>query len=125
MSVLLAVDGDSFAHRAYHGLPKTVRLNAVVGFTNMMMRLWQSERPDAVLLQAEHVCPLLPEPLRRARRQGGAQFVEWPRLPAPAGSSSCTVELADGSGATVTIRWPGAAAGELLGLAEAFWRRQR
>jgi DNA polymerase-1 len=50
MSTLLAVDGDSFAHRAYHSMPKSVRLNAVVGFTNMMMRLWQNERPDAVFV---------------------------------------------------------------------------
>jgi DNA polymerase-1 len=50
VSVLLAVDGDSFAHRAYHGLPKSVRLNAIVGWTNMMTRLWQMERPDAVLV---------------------------------------------------------------------------
>ncbi len=50
MSVLLAVDGDSFAHRAYHALPKSIRLNAVVGFTNMLTRLWQAERPDAVLV---------------------------------------------------------------------------
>ena len=50
MSVLLAVDGDSFAHRAYHGLPKSIRLNAIVGFTNMLTRLWQAERPDAVLV---------------------------------------------------------------------------
>jgi DNA polymerase I len=50
MSVLLAVDGDSFAHRAYHGLPKTIRLNAVVGFMNMLTRLWQAEHPDAVLV---------------------------------------------------------------------------
>ena len=50
MSVLLAVDGDSFAHRAYHGLPKSIRLNAVVGFTNMVTRLWQSEKPDCVLV---------------------------------------------------------------------------
>jgi DNA polymerase-1 len=50
MSILLAVDGDSFAHRAYHGLPKSIRLNAVVGFMNMLTRLWQSERPDAVLV---------------------------------------------------------------------------
>jgi DNA polymerase-1 len=50
MSVLLAVDGDSFAHRAYHALPKSMRLNAVVGFTNMLVRLWQDERPDAVLV---------------------------------------------------------------------------
>jgi DNA polymerase-1 len=50
MSVLLAVDGDSFAHRAYHALPKSIRLNAIVGFTNMLLRLWQSERPDSVLI---------------------------------------------------------------------------
>ena len=50
MSVLLAVDGDSFAHRAYHALPKSIRLNAVVGFTNMLVRLWQAEQPDAVLV---------------------------------------------------------------------------
>ena len=50
MSVLLAVDGDSFAHRAYHGLPKTIRLNAIVGFTNMLTRLWEAERPASVLV---------------------------------------------------------------------------
>jgi DNA polymerase-1 len=50
MSTLLAVDGDSFAHRAYHSMPKSVRLNAVVGFTNMMTRLWQQEQPSAVLV---------------------------------------------------------------------------
>jgi 5'-3' exonuclease len=50
VSVLLAVDGDSFAHRAYHGLPKSIRLNAIVGWTNMMTRLWQTERPAAVLV---------------------------------------------------------------------------
>jgi DNA polymerase-1 len=49
MSTLLAIDGDSFAHRAYHSTPKSVRLNAVVGFTNMMLTLWERERPDAVL----------------------------------------------------------------------------
>ena len=47
---LLAVDGDSFAHRAYHSMPKSVRLNAVVGFTNMMLGLWQAERPESVLV---------------------------------------------------------------------------
>jgi DNA polymerase-1 len=47
---LLVVDGDSFAHRAYHGLPKSIRLNAVVGFTNMLTRLWEAEKPDAVLV---------------------------------------------------------------------------
>jgi len=48
--LLLAVDGDSFAHRAYHSMPKSVRLNAVQGFTNMVLTLWERERPDAVLV---------------------------------------------------------------------------
>jgi DNA polymerase I len=47
---LLSVDGDSFAHRAYHALPKSIRLNAVVGFTNMLIRLWEAEQPRAVLV---------------------------------------------------------------------------
>jgi DNA polymerase-1 len=48
--VLLAIDGDSLAHRAYHALPKSIRLNAVVGFANMLVRLWSSEQPDAVVV---------------------------------------------------------------------------
>jgi DNA polymerase-1 len=47
---LLAVDGDSFAHRAYHALPKSIRLNAVVGFANMLLGLWEAEQPRAVLV---------------------------------------------------------------------------
>jgi 5'-3' exonuclease len=47
---LLAVDGDSFAHRAYHALPKSIYRNAVVGFTNMITRLWEQEEPRAVLV---------------------------------------------------------------------------
>jgi DNA polymerase-1 len=50
VSTLLVVDGDSFAHRAYHALPKSIRLNAVVGFTNMLVRLWEAERPGSVLV---------------------------------------------------------------------------
>ena len=53
---LLVVDGDSFAHRAYHGLPKTIRRNggggggAIVGFANYLIRLYGSEQPRAVLV---------------------------------------------------------------------------
>jgi DNA polymerase-1 len=53
---LLVVDGDSFAHRAYHGLPKTIRRRgdkgggAIVGFANSLLRLYQDERPRAVLV---------------------------------------------------------------------------
>jgi len=56
VSSLLAVDGDSFAHRAYHGLPKTLTraggrpAGAIIGFTNMLVRLWDAERPRAVLV---------------------------------------------------------------------------
>jgi len=49
-SLLLAIDGDSLAHRAYHALPKSIRLNAIVGFTNFLLRLWESEQPESVLV---------------------------------------------------------------------------
>jgi DNA polymerase I len=49
-ALLLAIDGDSLAHRAYHGIPRSVRLNAVVGFSNFLLRLWDSEQPEAVLV---------------------------------------------------------------------------
>jgi DNA polymerase-1 len=58
---LLAVDGDSFAHRAYHALPKSIRraggrpAGAIVGFANMMVRLWEAERPRAVLVAWDSV----------------------------------------------------------------------
>jgi DNA polymerase-1 len=48
--LLLAIDGDSLAHRAYHALPKAVRLNAIVGFSNFLLRLWDAEQPEAVLV---------------------------------------------------------------------------
>jgi DNA polymerase-1 len=53
---LLIIDGDSFAHRAYHGLPKSIRRRgnrgggAVVGFANTLLRLYEIERPRAVLV---------------------------------------------------------------------------
>jgi DNA polymerase-1 len=48
--MLLAIDGDSLAHRAYHGVPKSVRHNAVVGFSNFLLSLWDGEHPEAVLV---------------------------------------------------------------------------
>jgi DNA polymerase-1 len=48
--LLLAIDGDSLAHRAYHALPKSIRLNALVGFANFLQRLWESEQPESVLV---------------------------------------------------------------------------
>ena len=53
---LLVIDGDSLAHRAYHALPKTFRRaegrpgNALLGFSNFLVRLWDGEQPRAVLV---------------------------------------------------------------------------
>lgn len=56
MRPLLVVDGDSFTHRAYHALPKSMRRengrpgNAITGFTDMLLRLVRSEAPRTVLV---------------------------------------------------------------------------
>jgi DNA polymerase-1 len=53
---LLAIDGDSLAHRAYHALPKSMTSargrpsGAIVGFTNFLLGLWQAEAPRAVMV---------------------------------------------------------------------------
>jgi exodeoxyribonuclease III len=53
---LLVIDGDSFAHRAYHALPKSIRrkgnkpAGAILGFANLLLRLHREERPRAVLV---------------------------------------------------------------------------
>ncbi len=50
------IDGDSFAHRSYHALPKTIMrrgrkpAGAILGFANFLLRLYQTERPRAVLV---------------------------------------------------------------------------
>ncbi|HEY1258729.1 MAG TPA: 5'-3' exonuclease [Stellaceae bacterium] len=53
---LLVIDGDSFAHRAYHALPKSIRRRgdkgggAIVGFANFLLRFYTEEQPRAVLV---------------------------------------------------------------------------
>src|SRR5215207_4878869 len=53
---LLIVDGDSFAHRYYHALPKSVRRpdggggNLLDGVGGLLVRLWDEESPRAVLV---------------------------------------------------------------------------
>lgn len=55
MKPLLVLDGDSLAHRAYHALPRSIRdaagnpANMIVGFANMLLGLWDAERPRATL----------------------------------------------------------------------------
>jgi 5'-3' exonuclease len=77
---LLVIDGDSLTHRAYHALPKTFRRaegkpgNALLGFSNFLMRLWQTEEPRAVLVGWDS----LESPTYRhelfAGYQGGREF---------------------------------------------------
>ena len=77
---LLIVDGDSFAHRAYHGLPKTIRRagnkggGAIVGFANYLLRFYEAEQPRAVVVGWD----TLDTPNWREREfppyQGGREF---------------------------------------------------
>jgi DNA polymerase-1 len=53
---LLIVDGDNLAHRAYHSMPKSLKsadgrpINAIVGWTNMLVTLWEAEQPRSVFV---------------------------------------------------------------------------
>ena len=53
---LLVVDGDSFAHRAFHSMPRSVRRadgrpgNLLTGFASMLVQLWKAEAPRAVVV---------------------------------------------------------------------------
>jgi exodeoxyribonuclease-3 len=53
---LLVIDGDSFAHRSYHALPKTIRRSdgkgagAILGFANFLLRFYTNEQPRAVIV---------------------------------------------------------------------------
>ena len=48
---LLVIDGDLFAHRSYHALPKNILrkgrkpAGAILGFANMLLRLYREEQP--------------------------------------------------------------------------------
>ena len=53
---LLVIDGDNFAHRSFHALPKSIRRKgdrgggAIVGFANFLLRLYEGETPRAVVV---------------------------------------------------------------------------
>ena len=53
---LLVIDGDLFAHRSYHALPKTILrrgrkpAGAILGFANVLLRLYREEQPRAILV---------------------------------------------------------------------------
>ena len=79
---LLVIDGDSFAHRSYHALPKTIRrrdgksAGAILGFANFLLRLYVDERPRAVIIGWDS----LEAPTKRHKMfpayQSGREFAE-------------------------------------------------
>src|SRR5207302_2275097 len=77
---LLAVDGDNFAHRSYHALPKSIRRRggrgggAIVGFANFLLRLYDSEKPRAVLVAWDTLGAATYRQELFPAYQGGRQF---------------------------------------------------
>jgi len=79
---LLVIDGDNFAHRSYHALPKSIRrqgnrgAGAIVGFSNFLLNLYAGERPRAVLVGWDTLgAPTYRQELFPAY-QGGREFDE-------------------------------------------------
>ena len=87
---LLVIDGDSFAHRAYHALPKTIRrrgnkgAGAILGFANFLLRLYADEQPRAVLVGWD----TLDEPTYRHAALPAIRLEET-SMPSLSTSSSC------------------------------------
>ncbi len=79
---LLIIDGDSFAHRSYHGLPKTIRRagnkggGAMVGFANYLLRLYEETQPRAVIVGWDTLSAPTWRVLEFADYQGGRVFDE-------------------------------------------------
>jgi DNA polymerase-1 len=77
---LLIIDGDSFAHRAYHGVPKAIRradgrpAGAILGFANFLLRLYESERPRAVFVGWDTLDAPTYRHLALPGYQGGREF---------------------------------------------------
>ena len=77
---LLVIDGDNFAHRSYHALPKSIRRignqggGAIVGFANFLLRLYESERPRAVLVGWDTLGAQTYRQTLFPAYQGGRQF---------------------------------------------------
>lgn len=83
-------DGDSFAHRSYHALPKTIRRHgnkgggAILGFANFLLRLYETEQPRAVLIGWDS----LDEPTYRCPIKASAALAS-PRLHLGSPASVC------------------------------------
>jgi exodeoxyribonuclease-3 len=77
---LLVIDGDSFAHRMYHALPKSIHkadgspAGAILGFANMLLRLWRAEQPRAVIVAWDTLSRPTYRHKAYAAYQSGRQF---------------------------------------------------
>jgi len=77
---LLIVDGDSFAHRSYHALPKSIRradggpAGLLTGVGNLLVRLWEEEQPRAVLVAWDTLTVPTYRHEALASYQGGREF---------------------------------------------------
>lgn len=80
MKPLLIVDGDSFAHRSYHALPKSIRRadggpgGLLTGVGNLLVRLWEEEQPRAVLVAWDTLTVPTYRHKALASYQGGREF---------------------------------------------------
>ena len=96
LSVLLAVDGDSFAHRAYHGCPKidpaATRSSAS---RTCCSRLWEAEQPGRGRSSAGTRSRCRPTATRRSTPyQSGREFDDV----APRAARRCCRELVESIG---------------------------
>ncbi|MEJ7793054.1 MAG: 5'-3' exonuclease [Gaiellaceae bacterium] len=80
MKPLVAVDGDSFAHRAYHALPKSIRradggpAGLLVGIGNLLVRLWEEETPRAIVVAWDTLTVPTYRHVALESYQGGREF---------------------------------------------------
>jgi DNA polymerase-1 len=77
---LLVIDGDSFAHRSYHAVPKSIRradggpAGLLVGIGNLLVRLWEEESPRAVVVAWDTLTVPTYRHLELASYQSGREF---------------------------------------------------
>ncbi|MFA5061616.1 MAG: DNA polymerase I [Patescibacteria group bacterium] len=62
MSRYIVIDGNAIVHRAYHALPPLttkagVMVNAVYGFTSMLLKVWHDLKPDCIAVTFDMAGP--------------------------------------------------------------------
>src|SRR3990167_628698 len=62
MKRLILVDGNALFHRAFHATPplttsKGELINAVFGFTNMLLKTWDDLKPDFLAIAWDMAAP--------------------------------------------------------------------